>query len=238
MADTFNIERKGVSEKVAEHIKKQIHENKYQAGQKIPGEREMAVNLNVSRNTVREAYKMLEAFGYLTIKHGTGVFVATEEQRINKMISSFFISTDQLKDFFAIRRVLENSAIEWGSQYLTDDQIKKLTEIVEEAAEEIKKDHIDCTKLSRLDHNFHLTLANMSQNSVLIRIMHSLIDLMESSRSQSMQIPGRAIKSVGEHKNILNALKDRDIPLAQKNMSIHLDSVENSIMKDLNKRDE
>lgn len=49
----------------------------------------MGMELSVSRNTVREAYKILEAYGYLTAKHGTGVFVASPEQQIQKMTEAF-----------------------------------------------------------------------------------------------------------------------------------------------------
>ncbi|MFG6150663.1 FadR/GntR family transcriptional regulator [Halobacillus sp. B23F22_1] len=236
MFTDFEFERKGISERAAEHIKQMILDKKYEVNQKLPGEREMALNLKLSRNTVREAYKILEAYGYVRIKHGTGIYVATEEQQIRKMTSFFFISSDRIKDLFSIRKVLEINAVAWAIENASDDHINKLGEIVKEAKTVASKGD-DYVKLARLDHQFHLALADISQNSVLIRIMHNLIDLLEESRMQVIQIPGRPIKSIDEHAAIVEALKVKDISMAQDFMAKHLDSVEKSIMENLDVKD-
>lgn len=229
------LNRKGISEQVADSIKKKIQEGKYIVGDRIPGEREMASELEVSRNTVREAYKILEAYGYITAKHGTGVFVASPEQQIHKMTESFFVSTDQIKDFFAVRKLLEEGTVSWSIQ--NSNEFNELDEIVSES-KEIINGEIDYKRLSELDHNFHLALANRSQNIVLIRIMHNLIDLLSESRMKSAQIPGRAIQSVEEHIKILDAIKKRDVALAKEHIVNHLESVERSIMNDIDQRTE
>lgn len=220
--------RKGVSEQVADSIKKKIHDGIYKAGERILGERDMAIELSVSRNTVREAYKILEAYGYLTAKHGTGVFVASPEQQIQKMAEAFFVSTDQIKDFFAVRKILEDSTVKWSIENSDTEDFSELDMIIKEAKEAAKKDD-QYDRLSELDHKFHLTIANYSKNMVLIRIMYYLIDLLSESRTKSVQIPGRAIQSVKEHSKILEAIKNKDVIQAQKYMREHLESVEHSI---------
>ncbi|RSL33522.1 FadR family transcriptional regulator [Salibacterium salarium] len=237
MFDTFDIEKKGISERAADYIKQYILEGKYNVNQKLPGEREMAENLKVSRNTVREAYKILEAYGYITIKHGTGIFVASEEHQISKMASFFFVSTDQVEDLFAIRKILENSAVAWAIEYSTDQQLHELADIVEEAKWITKKEN-DYQKLAVLDHKFHLTLANMSGNTVLIHVMHNLIDLLKESRIQSIKIPSRPVKSVDEHADIIHAIKERDVSKAQYYMAEHLESVQRSITESFNEKEE
>lgn len=220
--------RKGISEQVADSIKKKIHEGEYKVGDKIPGEREMGVELSVSRNTVREAYKILEAYGYLTVKHGTGVFVASPEHQIQKMTEAFFVSSGQIKDFFAVRKILEEWTIKWSIENSNGEQYNELEQIIKEAKEILKED-IDYTRLAELDHKFHMTLVNSSKNVVLIKIMNYLIDLLSESRNKTIQIPGRAIQSVKEHEKILKAIKQKDIALAQTYMKEHLDSVERSM---------
>jgi GntR family transcriptional repressor for pyruvate dehydrogenase complex len=232
-----SINRKGISEQVADTIKKMIHEGKYNVGDRIPGEREFAAELEVSRNTVREAYKILEANGYITAKHGTGVFVASPEQQIHKMTESFFISTDQIKDFFAVRKILEENTVQWAIENSSSDQFNELDEIVKQA-EIVTSGEVDYKLLSELDHKFHLALANSSQNVVLIRIMQNLIDLLSESRLTSIQIPGRAIKSVEEHSKILNAIKKKDVTLAKRYISEHLDSVQCSMTNNIDHKEE
>ena len=216
------VNRKGVSEQVADNIKKRIQDGVYKEGEKILGERDMALELQVSRNTVREAY------GYLTVKHGTGVFISSPEYQIQKMTEAFFVSSDQVKDFFSVRKVLEESTVKWSIENSDLEQVNQLDRIINEA-KEVAKTNTNFDRLAELDHKFHLTLANNSKNMVLIRIMHFLIDLLSESRMKTIQIPGRAIQSVQEHSKILEAIKQKDIVLAQRYMKKHLESVEKSI---------
>ncbi|NWQ42870.1 FadR family transcriptional regulator [Bacillus sp. EB106-08-02-XG196] len=224
----MELNRKGISEQVADSIKKKIQDGIYKPGEKIPGERDMGIELSVSRNTVREAYKILEAYGYLTAKHGTGVFVASPEHQIQKMAEAFFVSSDQIKDFFAVRQILEESTVKWAIENSNVEQINELEQIINEA-NEILDGKIDYNRLAELDHKFHINLANNSKNAVLVRLMYYLIDLLSESRTKSIQIPGRVRQSVQEHTKILEAMKQKDIPLAQQYMKEHLGSVEQSI---------
>lgn len=220
--------RKGISEQVADSIKKKIHTGEYEVGERIPGEREMGMELSVSRNTVREAYKILEAYGYLQVKHGTGVFVASPEHQIQKMTEAFFVSTEQIKDFFSVRKILEEWTVKWAIENANEEQWIELEQIVNEANEMVKG-KVDYIRLAELDHKFHITLANNSNNVVLISIMNYLIDLLSESRNKTIQIPGRALQSVQEHTKILQAIKQRNPNLAQHCMKEHLESVERSI---------
>jgi GntR family transcriptional regulator, transcriptional repressor for pyruvate dehydrogenase complex len=228
----MEIHRKGISEQVADKIKERIQAGIYKVDERIPGERDMALELSVSRNTVREAYKILEAYGYLTAKHGTGVFVASPEHQIKKMAEAFFVSTDQIKDFFSVRKLMEESTVKWAIENSESDEFLELDEIVNEAIKMVEEDEKGSLRLSELDHKFHLTLANYSKNVVLIRIMNYLVDLLSESRTKSMMIPGRARQSVQEHIKILEAIKQKDIPLAQQYMREHLESVEKSITQE------
>ncbi|MEH7525506.1 FadR/GntR family transcriptional regulator [Bacillus sp. JJ1503] len=224
----MQLNRKGVSEQVADSIKKRIQAGVYKVGDKIPGERDMGIELSVSRNTVREAYKILEAYGYLTVKHGIGVFVASPEHQIQKMTEAFFVSSDHIKDFFAVRKILEEWTVKWAIENSSDDQFNELEQIVNEA-NEILTGEIDYKRLAELDHKFHITLANNSKNEVLIRIMNFLIDLLSESRNKSIQIPGRVNQSVQEHSKILQAIKQKNTTVAQQLMKDHLESVQHSI---------
>jgi GntR family transcriptional repressor for pyruvate dehydrogenase complex len=89
MFETFKLDRKSISDSVNDYLKELIHQGKFKPGDKMPPERELVQLMNVSRNTVREAYKMLAAQGYLIIKHWNGVYVADEEMQIQQLTSAF-----------------------------------------------------------------------------------------------------------------------------------------------------
>lgn len=219
---------KGISEKVTDYIKEQIQSGKYKEGERIPGEREMAIELDVSRNTVREAYKILEAYGYLIAKHGSGFFVAPESEQIRKMIDGFILSDSQINELFAVRRLLEEEIVALAAINRTEEQLQKLDKIIKDATK-IASEGNDYEKLLEHDINFHLYLAEMSGNKIMNRIMHHLIDLMKKARTYSIQIPNRAKWSVSEHEKILQAIKDGDERSAKSLMKEHLDSVEKSM---------
>lgn len=229
MFEGFKAERKSISEEVVHYIRDLIYEGRFSSGDKIPGERELALKMSVSRNTIREAYKILAAQGFLTIKHGQGVFVSDGEARIKNITSSFFVKHDDILELFAIRKVLETQAVVWavGSNFY-DHQLNELEGILDDAKLAVKcKDY---EELSRLDQKFHLFLIHMSENSVLYRIMMNLIDLLSEARTQSIQIPGRAEQSLREHAQIVEAIKQKEEGLAKESILNHLSSVEKSIM--------
>lgn len=222
--------KKGISERVADFIKEQIRDGVYVVGEKIPGEREMAVQLSVSRNTIREAYKVLEAYGYLKAEHGIGMFIATEAEQIKKMTQSFFISSSQIIDLFDVRKVLEESVVEWAVQHGDDALLAKLMVNVTKA-EKVIADGRDLLELGEYDLQFHLCLAEMSGNMVAYRTMNYLIDFLAQARAHSIQIDQRAEQSVIEHRQIAEAIRDKDAYKAKELMRLHLDTVKEAIMK-------
>lgn len=228
MVDNFKIDRKSISEEVVEYLKSLIYQGKYKPGEKIPGEREMAQKINVSRNTVREAYKILEAQGYLHIRHGQGVFVADEDSQIHKLASSFFIKQDTMLELFSIRKILETEAIVWLVDNLTFQHQEELKQLMAAHLQALTN-RIDFREQALLDQKFHLALARMSGNSVLLRIMIQLIDLLTEVRTKTIRIPGRAEQSLREHVQIANAILDKEKDLARERMLSHLNSVERSI---------
>mgnify|MGYP001460998700 CR=1 FL=1 len=232
MYEEFKLNRKRISSVVVDYIKQLIHEKKYVPGEKLPGERQMAELLNVSRNSVRESYKILEATGYLTIKHGDGVYVSNKDEHLVKITSSFFGEIEDIKDLFAIRKVLEVSGIEWAADHVTEKDIEELSNIVF-SAKQLVRENATVEQIAILDQKFHLLLAKLSGNTFIVRIMISLIDSLEESRIQSMKITGRVNKSILEHMEIINALRSRDKLLVKTAMTYHLESVEKSLLQRL-----
>ncbi len=230
MFDTFKVDRKSISDEVVLYIKDLIHRDQFSPGEKIPGEREMAQKINVSRNTVREAYKILGAQGYLTIKHGQGVFISDENSQIRNLTSSFFMKRDNVLELFSIRKVLESQAVIWAMENPQADHQREFKHILEDNRLALKN-KASFEELSLLDQKFHLALCRMSGNTILVRIMINLIDLLSEVRMQTIQIPGRSEQSLKEHILIVEAMMAGDKKLAKQCILKHLSSVEDSIIK-------
>lgn len=226
--ESFNIDRRNITESFVDHIKELICEGKLVAGQKMYPERDMAQMTQLSRNTIREAYKILAAQGFLTIKHGHGVFVADSDTQLRQITASFFIKKDKIQELFSIRKVLETEAVKWVIENFRSVYEQELIEILKEATSTLGKENY--AELAHLDQKFHMALTRMSGNSILVRIMVNLIDLLSEVRTESIRIPGRAERSLKEHWLILDSIVAKNTELAQKYMFEHLDSVEQSIL--------
>ncbi|MGP4041116.1 FadR/GntR family transcriptional regulator [Gracilibacillus sp. D59] len=236
MFQSINFQKTTISRKVVDYIRNLIINEELTQGEKLPSEREMSEILNVSRNTVREAYQILASLGYVQIKHGQGVFVSSDTESIQQWAASFFNKNDQLIELFAIRKLLETQSVKWAVNNIQNDNINELNSFIEKDMEYInnKEKYFD---ISSSDQKFHLLIAKLSGNSVLFRIMYNLIDLMKEVRVEALQIPGRMEKSIGEHKEIVKALSEKDVDKAEKKMLEHLNSVEETLVKNISDKD-
>lgn len=228
MFNSLKIDRKSVSGTVMDYIKQLIHEEKLLPGEKLPSERDMAGQINVSRNTIREAYKMLEAEGYLVIKHGNGVFVADQESQIRKLTSSLFIKEDQVHELLSIRKVLEVESAKWAAEKGKPQDYRHLDNLLQDMRSLIKEKNYE--ELKALDQAFHLHIAEMSGNKIMLRIMLSLTDMINEMQTESLKIAGRAKQSLHEHIKILKAIQEKDIQNAGQAMFEHLTSIEQSLL--------
>jgi GntR family transcriptional repressor for pyruvate dehydrogenase complex len=240
MFKSVNDERKTFSKKVVEHIQELILGGQLPPGHKLPPERELAEKMNVSRPTIREAFKILSAMGYLMIKHGNGVFVSNQTERIDNMASLLFIQTDTIHELFEVRKTLETDSAAWAAKRGTKDFLQQISARTKEMYEKLREDRFDNkeakeTFLSESDEDFHLMVAQAAGNEVVLRIMNNLIDLLRESRMHSMKIPGRSIQSLIEHVEIAEALVNGDADLARKRMFEHLSSVERDLIHKIDK---
>lgn len=224
-------EHQNISEKIMCEIKRFISEGKLKPGDKLPGERDLAQMLGVSRNSLREALKSLAATGVVEIKHGQGVFITNcELENIFKQyLASFNIDIEKLRDLYTVRRVLETQAIELACQKASDDELKAIKNFLLETKKNITKSQDTFVLLAESDGKFHNSIMKASHNYVLEQIMPTLIDLLLDARVQSAR-KGRALKSLEEHLIIADALVMRNIEEAKKAMENHLIQVEKDLL--------
>lgn len=239
MFKSINEERKTIPRKVVDRICELIAANQLKPGDKLPSERELAEVMNVSRPTIREAFKILSATGFIHIRQGNGVFVADQSERLDNLASILFLQTDTIYELFEVRKMIETesaakAAVKGTTAYL--EQICAMTHDCYDKAvvhQQFANPQQRETFLSESDQQFHLMVAEAAGNEVVVRIMNNLIDLLRQSRMQSMKIPGRVEQSLTEHIRIAEALKERNSSLARMRMFDHLTSVEKTLLLDL-----
>jgi GntR family transcriptional regulator, transcriptional repressor for pyruvate dehydrogenase complex len=219
-----------LSEKIMSRISDAIINGELRPDDRLPPERELAEQFQVSRTVIRDAVKTLAGRGILRVKRGAGIFVATNEENVIDRLGTLsdVLPTQEtgLHDLFEMRRVLEAQGAEWAAHRRSARHLERLRNILEDASRHPEDPHV----LSERDAQFHVTIAEASQNPVLVRVMLTLLDLLETGRRKALSIPGRAQLSLEEHERILEEIEARNPDEARRAMLNHLTSVESAIV--------
>ena len=199
----------------------------------MPPERTLAEMLGVSRTSLREALKLLAAGGFVTIRHGQGVFIAENDHDdyLHKIFAESVATRDDLVGLFEIRKVLETQSAAWVAERGTDEEISRLGRLISTTKEKVAASpQLGVTLLVEQDSQFHLLLAEATGNKVMQRVMDHLLDLLAEVRGRSMAVKGRQLKSLQEHELIVKALQNRNQAGARQAMLDHLTNVERDVV--------
>ena len=161
-----------VTDEAIEKIKDMIVSGALQPGQRLPKEADLATDLGLSRNSLREAVKALSLMNILDVRQGDGTYVTSLESRLLLEALSFIVDfhrDDQVLEFLAVRRILEPAATALAAHSITAEQLDDLREVLASAA---PADGID--KLIAADLEFHRRITAASGNRVLCSLLESL----------------------------------------------------------------
>ncbi len=193
-------------------------------GDRLPSERELAASLRVSRPSVREAVRSLQAEGKLVVKHGQGVYVA--EPAMQKNLRESMARLDHsLSELFAMREVLEVPAARWAAQRQDRDGLAAVQVAFAELDEALREKPRNYERLQDLDAAFHLRIVEAAGNRLLEQSQGVLNELLLTGLQTTLAIEGRAESSRDEHLKILTALLEGDAAGAGRAAQTHVKNV-------------
>ena len=224
------IKPKKIYEEIVEQLKEMISTGELKPGDKLPSEREMAESLGVSRASVREALTALEAIGILDIRPGEGTFV--QQTSIAETFWPLFLVLAVEKNpgsqLMEVRRVLETESAALAAQRATEEQMANIADILEQM-----KSSATTTEAVAFDLKFHYAIAEAATNSILLRLMNTVADLMHHTfredRENLYAAKGRGLKVINEHQAILDAIRNGDAETARVKMLEHINNIEAGI---------
>lgn len=227
--------------RIVDYIRGLVERGELSVGERLPPERELAVQLGVSRSVLREAIATLAALGLVESRHGRGVFIVggsvqASAQRLSSALGSNGVQTQtenvaRVRELFEIRRVLEGTAAEWAAQRATDEQIAEMREVLAKDRKARTAEPIDTTLISELDGRLHALIVACTANRMLLLLMAALLDELSLARSESLTIPGRIVRSSHQHEALVEAIAARDARSARVRMLEHINDVEQTILK-------
>ena len=221
MMDGKNVRKNGkdksVRKQVFDAILNYISENSLSPGDKLPSEGELAEILNVSRTSLREGIRMLEGAGFITTKHGDGMYVTAYDgsMLMDYIQYSIEFENNSLAELYDMRKTLEMHYIREAAEKITDDQLKNLHRIVE------RMDENDLLNYHWLDMEFHLTLYENIENKLVTKIIQLYWDVMLGRwlPGRTNEMPGTM---AGNHEMIIRALESRNPRFAEAAMQVHM----------------
>lgn len=192
-----------LTDRIVDRIDGLIDDEGIQAGGRLPAERDMARMLGVSRPAVREAVKILEARGRLSVRHGQGVFVArTAVDQVRDRLATLEVN---LTELFEMRLVLEEPAASWAACRSVPEDLFELAAALE-AEEAARRDPIDYQALRSLDTAFHMQIVRMAKNRFLQQTLGVLQEMIGSGMETTLSIPGRVDVARSDHRRIFAAI--------------------------------
>jgi GntR family transcriptional regulator, transcriptional repressor for pyruvate dehydrogenase complex len=217
------IERKKVYELVAERLVQEISDRRLNPGDELPRERNLAESYGVGRSSVREALRMLESRGLIASPGGGRLVVADYANPLNQSLALLLRMHDgDLGELFEIRRILEVESAGLAAQRRSSQDLEAMR-----AAQLSMQDGIaSAERYVDGDVRFHLAVAAATHNRVATYMMRAIRDVLHRALLSIYQIQGSPERSLGQHRQILNAIAARRSDQARERMRQHLLRVE------------
>jgi GntR family transcriptional repressor for pyruvate dehydrogenase complex len=221
------IRRNKVYEEVARQLEQFITE-RMKPGDMLPPERELAEKFGVSRSSVRDAIRRLELIGLVEPRQGSGTVVreVSPEFLVNPLTSVLVQKRKSVVELLDVRKILEPPLAARAASHASADDIAELEDILRRQDDKLRRGEVAIDE----DNEFHYTIALASDNTVVLKVLDVLMDLLRETRERSLQVEGRPQKSLAGHRRILSAIKRRDGAAAELAMRRHIEEVSEIVL--------
>ncbi|MCG8540662.1 MAG: FadR family transcriptional regulator [Clostridia bacterium] len=220
------IKSKKVYEYVIDQIQEMIMEGTLKKGDKLPSERELAEQLQVSRTSIREAMRALEIIGLIESKQGEGNFIREKiEGRFFEPLSvMFMLNRENPEDILELRMIVEIEAAYLAAKRVNKkdkEELKELLSRMKEATNEKIR--------AKVDKELHYRIAKITGNYFVVNLLNGISMLMESfiiyAREKILEDIDDNELLIMQHEEICNAIIEGDSDKAARAMRNHLELI-------------
>jgi len=221
------LERKIRSVVVFEALREKIQAGFWQPGEKIYTETELTVAFNVGRSTVREAINLLKANNLVYVVPGMGTFISTQSH-VPKPV---YLDPENIRDVFQVmefRVGYEPYCASLAAQRISDAEIEELTVCVRrQEVNVLTEENLD--EFAETDTTFHNLIAKATRNTLFIHSFEQIREHLLKQQLLSASYAERRGKALQYHRQIIQALKERDCKKAELVMREHVMETKNAI---------
>ena len=222
-----------LSDTIAAELEQRILEGSWKVGDKIPAERELSVQLGVSRASLREAIQKLVSGGLLSSQQGGGTYVT------NQLTVGFLEPWEGLlqshpsvrEDLLEFRELIESKAAECAAQRATEEDKLRLQRCFEVLDHAYREGSLD--ELADADLDFHQAVAEASHNAIIGHMTSSLLRILHNNLrlnlSELIIVPDARERLLQQHKSIWDAIKHGDTLAAHQGATKHVEYVRETL---------
>lgn len=218
------IEPRRLYRQIAEQLRALIERGEFEPGTRLPPERDLALQLGVSRPSVREALIALEVEGRVEVRMGSGIYVRASEPaapRDAALLQALHDAEGPLETIRA-RQLIEAELAAYAALHMKKAQVAGLREAVAQMEREVAAGRMPTAG----DRLFHLRIAEASDNAVLLRIIGLLFDERHNPIFEQLGTHFENAKSwtiaIGEHRAVIDAISRQSAQGARDAMATHL----------------
>jgi GntR family transcriptional repressor for pyruvate dehydrogenase complex len=221
-APTSQLEQNPAAARVVQHVEALIAAGRLRPGDRLPPERELALQVGVSRPTVRAGLRWLAAMGVVRARQGSGTFITDGPPRMEPgalgMLATLHGFTRD--EMFEARRVLEVGVAGLAAERATADQLASMADEVTGLFASLDAPHAFLLR----DVRFHRSVASGSGNPVLAALVELVSVLVYDRRRLTIERAQDLKESAEMHRRIYAAIRERDPEAARREMAYHLDT--------------
>lgn len=210
-----------------------ISSGKLTPGDKIPSERELAAELKISRQSIREALNRAEIMGLIKVRQGEGSFILSSVKGALMPPLTLIIEQEAARifEFLEIRKLVEGWCAEKAALEATDEELQGMQEILEKMKKVAAKDK----QWEKLDLELHLSFVKATHNVIAVHIMEALKFNFEPFFKFTKSMPSSEKMDVlwQHHYEIFKAIERRDPETAKHKVIEHLNFIEEKLKEDM-----
>ena len=205
---------------VFETLREAILKGVIKSGERLM-ENQLAEEMGVSRTPVREAIRKLEQEGFVVVMPRKGAYVSEMSYR-------------DVHEVYEIRASLESLACGLAAERVTPSEIEEMERYLVEEREYLDNNELVLTV--NIDIGLHSVIYQAARNEKITHLISKLKDQVYRLRSTSIMLPGRKKASLLEHQEIVEAISERDVELAQRLGQEHVEHAEQAMLELLSKK--
>lgn len=212
--------------RIVRHITDSIISGNLKPGEKLPTEPDLCASFQVGRNSVREAIKILEAYGVVYIKRAEGTFIndTYTQKMLDPMLYGILLQKDFASDIIQLRKVLDIGIFHTIMHTITEEHLKIIKQRLEQLIVLLSNPVKNIQQIFDADVAFHKAITDSAQNELLFS-MYSYVDRITTpSREHAMQIileTEETEEFIELHKKIVTIIEEKNFSEIEQVLTSH-----------------